>query len=246
MEVWIDKFVLAFLVIILGAVVLTNPWQFDRIQMVAFIVAMVALSVFAARTIERRREVETEPGIVTPQGEVDSKQSDGQGGRGGGGNAIGKDSKVLGGKGGKGGSHGGGHGGEGGGGDAVGEGSKVIGGDGGDGGRSDGRGGMGGVSPLKKLSPEELKSWGLTGNEGYGQGGRGANSAEYDRSLKALSFLSAEYALQHSNSQMIPMPGVLMPPVEWVNSRLSQMQETFRVELIDNGADFLLRPMSQQ
>ena len=39
---------------------------------------------------------------------------------------------------------------------------------------------------------------------------------------------------------MTPMPGVLMPPVEWVNERLSCLRETFRIELIDNGTDFFL------
>jgi hypothetical protein len=90
-----------------------------------------------------------------------------------------------------------------------------------------------------------LKSWGLTGNEGYGQGGRGANSPEYDRSLRVLGVLSAEYASLHPETRMIPMPGVLMPPVEWVNGRLIQMQETFRVELIDNGTDFFLQRISK-
>ena len=172
-------------------------------------------------------------------------QLDGQGGRGGGGNAVGKDSLVVGGKGGKGGGRGEGRGGDGGGGDASGEGSMVIGGDGGDAGRGDGRGGTGGESPLKKLSPELLASFGLSGNEGFGQGGRGANSLEYEESLRVLCRLSAEYSSLQLDGHMIPMPGVLMPPVEWVNGRLTQMREAFRVELIDNGTDFIVQPAPQ-
>ena len=167
--------------------------------------------------------------------------ADGSGGKGGSGNAIGKGSLVVGGRGGLGGSPGSGRGGDGGGGDASGEGSMVIGGDGGGGGRSDGRGGKGAPSPLKRLSPEALKSMGLTGNEGYGQGGGGANSPEYNRRLKVLNILSAEYLSKNPETHMIPMPGVLMPPLSWMNERLSEKRENFRIELIDNGTDFLLR-----
>lgn len=148
--------------------------------------------------------------------------------------------------GGSGGRSGVGSGGAGGDAEASGAGSMSIGGDGGDSGRSDGRGGKGGDSPLKKLSPEYLKSWGLTGNEGYGQGGRGANSPEYDRSLKVLNSISAEYIKKHPNAKLEPMPGVLMPPVSWVNERLSQRRETFSVEFIDNGTDFLLHSNVKQ
>ena len=169
---------------------------------------------------------------------IASAPADGQGGRGGGGNAIGKGTSVVGGFGGAGGGPRGGRGGDGGGGDAVGEGSMVIGGDGGGGGRSDGRGGRGGASPLKRVSPELLKSFGLTGNEGYGRGGSGESSPEYVRSLKALNVLSAEYLSANPTGHMEPMHGVLMPPIAWVNSRLSENGEPFHVELIDNGTDF--------
>lgn len=36
-----------------------------------------------------------------------------------------------------------------------------------------------------------------------------------------------------------------MPPVEWVNDRLSDMRESFRVELVDNETGFFLRPVVQ-
>jgi hypothetical protein len=247
MSTWLERFALVILAAILVAAVSTNPWRLDRIQLGALVAAVVALSVFAARTIERLRSPKAETSVVAaPTEHKNSTPADGQGGRGGGGSAIGKNSTVFGGKGGKGGGPGGGRGGDGGGGDAVGDGSMVIGGDGGGGGRSDGRGGAGGPSPLKRLTQDQLKSWGLTGTEGYGQGGRGANSPEYDRSLRVLGTLSAEFAARYPNSQMTPMPGVLMPPIEWVNDRLSQMKENFRVELVDHGTDFLLRGTSSQ
>jgi len=192
-----------------------------------------------------RYKTELERAIANKEHRGATAQLDGQGGRGGGGNAAGRNSLVVGGRGGKAGGPGGARGGDGGGGDASGEGSIVIGGDGGDAGRADGRGGAGGASPLKKLSAEVLASFGLTGSEGYGQGGRGASSAEYDRSLRLLCRLSGEYASAHPSSPMTPMLGVLMPPVEWVNDRLSDLRESFRVELVDNETDFFLRPVVQ-
>lgn len=241
MSTWLERFSLAVLAAVLAATVLTNPWGLDRPYQVALIVVIVAISLFAARAIEKIRAAKS----GTDLGRVSSPSvpvpADGSGGRGGGGNALGKDAVVLGGRGGRGGVLGTGRGGDGGGGDAAGTGSMVIGGDGGDAGRIDGRGGAGGASPLTRLSPEKLKSWGLTGNEGYGQGGAAANSLEYDHSLRVLSLLSAEYASKNPTGQLSPMPGVLMPPVGWVNGRLSEMRESFRVELIDLGTDFLLR-----
>ena len=91
---------------------------------------------------------------------------------------------------------------------------------------------------MKRVSPDLLKSFGLTGNEGYGQGGSGESSPEYVRRLKSLNVLSAEYLSANPTGHMEPMHGVLMPPIAWVNSRLSENGETFQVELIDNGTDF--------
>lgn len=56
MTIWLERFALAILAIILGATVLTNPWNLNRIQQLALVVAIVAMSVFAARTVERLRE----------------------------------------------------------------------------------------------------------------------------------------------------------------------------------------------
>jgi len=244
MNTWLERFLISVLATILAATVLTNPWQLDRVHQTLLIVAIVAISIVASRTIERSRGAKTNSEAVSFSS-IASEPADGQGGRGGGGNAIGKGSAVIGGYGGAGGGPGGGRGGDGGGGDAVGEGSRVIGGDGGGGGRSDGRGGRGGDSPLKRVSPDLLKSFGLTGTEGYGQGGSGESSSDYVRRLKILNTLSAEYLSANPKGHMEPMHGVLMPPVAWVNSRLSENGEPFQVELIDNGTDFLFRSICE-
>lgn len=165
---------------------------------------------------------------------------DGKGGSGGHARSEGLESVAIGGKGGKGGGLGGSQGGIGGDAVAVGRASIAIGGNGGDGSRADGRGGRGGASPLKNFSPEFLKSWGLTGNEGYGRGGDAPNTPTYDQRLRILCSLSAEYASFPDSGPIAAMPGVLMPPVDWVNARLVENDEDFRVELIDGGSDFLL------
>lgn len=68
MSTWLERFVLTLLAGVLRATVLTNPWQLDRFQQAALIVAIVAISLFAARTIERAREVE---GVVVQKPAAD-------------------------------------------------------------------------------------------------------------------------------------------------------------------------------
>lgn len=243
----LERFVLTVLAGLLVGLVLNNPWHLDRIQKSALFVIIVGTAVFAARTVENIRNAtlsETRPAVSSGVG--GPAPADGQGGRGGGGNAVGKNSMVLGGHGGPGGGPGGGRGGPGGGGDATGEGSLVVGGDGGGGGGPDGRGGRGAASPLTRVPPEVLKRFGLTGSETYGQGGDGANTPEYDRRLRVLNILSAEYRSRNPTAPLMPMPGLLMPPVDWVNSWLSQARENFHVELAEKGSDFFLRTNSDK
>jgi len=147
---------------------------------------------------------------------------------------------AIGGDGGLGGGEGGGKGGYGGNAEAIGRGSLAIGGDGGGGARADGRGGKGADSPLKKLPPEMLKQFGLTGNENYGSGGDGGNSQEYSRRVGILKAISSEYNKENPGLKLNTMQGVEMPPVEWINKRLSQKKESFRVEFIKNDTDFFL------
>jgi len=234
MRIWIDKFALPLLVVITATLILgglSNPLDLNSMNHILSILLCIVLSIFLVVLYKK---------FIVSKRESAPLPSDGSGGRGGGGKAEGKYSMVIGGKGGKGGSPSSGRGGDGGGGNATGEGAVVIGGDGGDAGRFDGRGGEGGDSPLKRLPPDLLKSFGLTGNEGYGQGGRGANSHEYDRCLRVLSTVSSEYLTKNPTASMISMPGVLMPPLYWVNNQLEQKGENFRVSFVDNNTDFLI------
>lgn len=55
MNIWLERFALAVLAAFAVATILYNPWQLDRFQRATLIVALIALSLFAARTIERSR-----------------------------------------------------------------------------------------------------------------------------------------------------------------------------------------------
>lgn len=164
----------------------------------------------------------------------------GSGGQGGKAKAL-DGAAAMGGNGGLGGGAGGGKGGKGGDAEAFGRGSLAIGGDGGGGYRADGRGGKGADSLLKKLPPDMLKQFGLTGNENYGSGGDGGNSQEYVRRIGILKVLNSEYSKENPGLKLHTMQGVEMPPVEWINKRLSQKKESFRVDFIKNDTDFFLR-----
>src|SRR5258708_5883168 len=129
MRTWLERFVITILAALVAAIVISNPFAWAPAVKWSFIVAVVLLSIGIGFLIERMR---------SPRVKAGKRFVEGSGGRGGGGNAVGKGSKVIGGTGGKGGAFG--QGGHGGGGDAVGEGAVVVGGDGGDAGRSDGRG----------------------------------------------------------------------------------------------------------
>ncbi|MFH1837813.1 MAG: hypothetical protein ABH862_06865 [Candidatus Omnitrophota bacterium] len=163
----------------------------------------------------------------------------GNGGDGGDAKAS-DDAVAVGGNGGPGGGIGGGKGGDGGDVEASGQGSTAIGGDGGGGGRADGRGGKGANSPLKKLPLETLKGFGLTGNENYGSGGSGGNTQEYDRRVKVLKELGLEYSNENPGLSLNTMSGVKMPPLEWINKRLAQEKESFKVEFVEHATDFFL------
>lgn len=242
MSTFLEKVILGIIAAIAAAEALTNPWHLGIWQRsgVSFLLVCAAFPVAWVSEKYRPHKARRHSADDQPTG----IGMTGEGGRGGGGNALGEQSIVIGGRGGRGGAFG--RGGDGGGGDATGVGSRVIGGNGGDAGRIDGRGGKGGDSGLKRLSRDELRSWGLTGNEGYGQGGAAANTAEYDRSLRVLCTLSAEYIGSNPGAPLVHTPGVLMPPIEWMNGRLADLRESFRLELIDNGTDFLLQPNSAE
>lgn len=157
----------------------------------------------------------------------------GAGGSGGGGTILGDRGTVIAGRGGSGGVSGsGGHGGSG---FILGDDGLIVGGDGGDAATADGRGGRGAVGPLERANgPTHL--WPI------GRGGVGANDPEYDRRLMILKRLRAEYADAFPERVPFIDAGVDQVPVAWINKRLEETGEPWRVEMGPVG--YVLPPLS--
>jgi hypothetical protein len=141
-------------------------------------------------------------------------------GKGGGGYIDGDNGKIFGGKG------GGIGGGNGGGGLIKGNNGVIVGGDAGGGPTPDGRGGKSPRSPGEVAElPTELWK--------YGHGGTGANAPEYDRRLEVLRRVRREYVNAFPDSGPYIEAGVDQVPIAWVNTRLKELQETWRVTMED-------------
>ena len=98
----------------------------------------------------------------------------------------------------------------------------------------DGRGGR------RSKSPGELENL-PTDMWRYGVGGRGANAPEYDRRLRILTRIREEYMEAFPDDVMFIQAGIDQVPISWVNKRLEEMGETWRVQLSDGG--YVLPPL---
>jgi hypothetical protein len=158
---------------------------------------------------------------------------DGVGGAGGTGTVLGNRATVIGGRGGAGGVSG--VGGAGGGGFVVGDDATIIGGDGGSAATADGRGGRGAVGPLERAEgPTEL--W------PFGRGGQAANHPEYDRRLGVLKDVRSEYSQAFPERLCFIEAGVESVPISWVNKRLEERGESWRIHAGPNG--YVMPPLS--
>jgi hypothetical protein len=109
-----------------------------------------------------------------------------------------------------------------------GEGSSGVGGAGGNCWTPDGRGGRRTVSPAESANlPTEL--W------AYGYGGQGANKPEYDRRLRLLKQIRNEYVKKFPAEVPFIEAGVDPVPISWVNKRLEELGEKWRVTIGDGG-----------
>ncbi len=154
----------------------------------------------------------------------------GEGGKGGGVDDIdGENIRVHGGRGGSGGPPGGGVGGAGGGAKSLrGTNIVVIGGDGGSAGGWDGRGGRPGGSTAEVAgAPTEL--WHV------GRDGAGTNEPEYNRRLAILIEIRQRWAAQFPDQVIFVLAGVDQVPISYVNARLGEIGETWRIELQEGG-----------
>jgi hypothetical protein len=152
----------------------------------------------------------------------------GIGGDGGGGTIAGGGGTIVGGRGGSGGSPDSGRGGKGGSGSISGGNGLIIGGDGGNAGGWDGRGGKPTRSPgeVAGMATEMWK---------YGRGGGGANAPEYNRRLAVLASVRSEYVSAFPDTAPFIEAGVDTVPATWVNKRLEELGEGWRVTLTDGG-----------
>ena len=69
----------------------------------------------------------------------------------------------------------------------------------------------------------------------FGYGGRGANAPEYDRRLRLLTQIRAEYMKAFPDDVPLIEAGIDPVPARWVNKRLEEMGETWRVTMGDGG-----------
>jgi hypothetical protein len=161
-----------------------------------------------------------------------NKRPGGVGGEGGGGQVIGNKGCIIGGKGGDGGVSG--IGGKGGSGFIQGNDGLIIGGDGGNCGSADGRGGKGARGPTERFG-FSTDMW------GYGRGGSGANNLEYDRRITLLKEIRAEYLTKFPDDTPYIEAGVDSVPIDWINQRLIEIHEIWRVEMGPSG--YILPPL---
>jgi hypothetical protein len=163
-----------------------------------------------------------------------NKRGTGRGGEGGGGTIVGDRGTIIGGHGGGGGTHG--IGGKGGSGFIQGNDGVIIGGDGGSCPSRDGRGGKGARGPTERLGfPTQL--W------GFGRGGAGPNHPEYDRRITLLRTVRTEYQAKFPERVPFIESGVEPVPVDWINQRLQELNEGWRVETGPQG--YLLPALSE-
>jgi hypothetical protein len=156
----------------------------------------------------------------------------GPGGKGGNAAVTGRNSGAEGGTGGQGGIGPGGPGGDA---AVLGDNSFARGGDGGNAAQPDGRGGKRTFGPAQRMDlPTSLWK--------YGYGCHGADAPEYTRRINLLRKIRAEFIQEFPDDVAYIDAGVDTVPIEWVNKRLEEMGETWRIEMSDGG--YVLPPLS--
>lgn len=156
---------------------------------------------------------------------IESDSNDGRGGKGGSGYVLGDRATVIAGKGGRGGV--GGPGGDGGSGYVAGDDAFIKAGGGGDAGQPGGQGGRGARGPLDEFgTPSD--QWGA------GRGGRGAGTPEGIHLREVLSRVCSEYLERFPQDAPFIEAGLEQVPTDWLNQRLMELGEKWRVDGDDN------------
>jgi hypothetical protein len=101
----------------------------------------------------------------------------------------------------------------------------------------DGRGGRAAKGPLE-IENGETSLW------KYGRGGIGASAPEYNRRMALLTKFRNEYFQEFPAEKPFIEAGIDPVPVNWVNKRLEEIGETWRVTMGDGG--YILPPLDLQ
>ena len=75
----------------------------------------------------------------------------------------------------------------------------------------------------------------------FGRGGAGANAPEYNRRLSLLASIRRDYLDAFPHEVPFVDAGVDPVPVNWVNKRLEELGEVWRVEMGESG--YVLPPL---
>ena len=113
-------------------------------------------------------------------------------------------------------------------GDISGTGIKVITGSGGNAGTCDGRGGK---PPPGPAEVDNLPS----GLWPYGRAGAGANAAIYNERIAILAKIRKEYLVEFPDEVQFVEAGIDQVPINWVNKRLEELKQTWRVKMGKGG-----------
>ena len=100
----------------------------------------------------------------------------------------------------------------------------VQGGAGGGAGTPDGRGGVPALGPSERMGGP-TRSW------RYGMGGAGGNHPEYERRLGVIAQALSDYHTEFPDRARYVNLGIDLPPERWINARLAEAGEPWRVWL---------------
>jgi len=70
---------------------------------------------------------------------------------------------------------------------------------------------------------------------GFGRGGSGTNHPEYDRRIALLRTIRTDYMVKFPQDVPFIDAGVDPVPVDWINQRLEELEESWRVEAGPRG-----------
>ena len=227
--VWHFLFWGGLAIISVGSVVLIDdyifhPKDYKARILIPCVVAALYSSFFTYRFSVR--------GVELPSMGAPVVAKNGTGGNGGSVSTVSGGATVALGSGGEGGC-GEGVGGQGGGaGDISGSGTYVRTGNGGNAGGCEGRGGKAAPSPAES-EDQPTYFW------QFGRGGVGANAAAYNRRLSILTQLRQQYVHLFPDDELFINAGVDQVPVHFINKRLEEIGETWRVKLNSDGGYIL-------